>query len=409
MNLFEAFKIGLNMIRLHKLRAFLTMLGVIIGVMSVSLIVLIFSAFQSYIKSEVARLGSDVVFIAFAPSLRGQGESLGSVGALQEEDVQYLMDRVPEIGMASASREAGRKTVKVGQKEVKEVGLTGVDANRFKRQQAPLLRGRFFSDSDFSDRNNVTLITEEVEEGLFGKGKGLGKQVLVDGTALDVIGIMRPEEFLGSRDGKAMLMPLSTLNSKLMGESRVDVILCWMNSDVDINKGMDRIWEALMLKSGNRQLYRVDSTANLQGFLSNIIGVAGFALAGVAALSLLVGGIGIMNIMLVSVTERTKEIGLRKALGAKKGSILSQFLTESATLSLVGGLIGMSIAWAFGLAITLLTQARAWPNEQGLAAPFPWTAAIGAAIFSALIGCIFGFYPAYRAARLEPIVALRAE
>jgi putative ABC transport system permease protein len=129
----------------------------------------------------------------------------------------------------------------------------------------------------------------------------------------------------------------------------------------------------------------------------------------VAALSLLVGGIGIMNIMLVSVTERTKEIGLRMALGARRKVILTQFIIEAAFLSLVGGLIGMSIAWGFGLIITIITKSMKIPSEQGLAAPFPVEAALMAAAFSAGIGMVFGFFPAMNAAKLDPIVALRKD
>jgi putative ABC transport system permease protein len=172
---------------------------------------------------------------------------------------------------------------------------------------------------------------------------------------------------------------------------------------------MDRAWEALMAKSNNRRIYRLDSRESVLKIFGGIISAAGMILASIAALSLLVGGIGIMNIMLVSVTERTREIGLRKAVGARNGSVLGQFLIESATLSLVGGIIGMAFAWVLGSSITLLTATLKWPSAGGLPTPFPFWSAVGAAAFSALIGMVFGLYPAISAARLNPIDALRKE
>jgi putative ABC transport system permease protein len=172
---------------------------------------------------------------------------------------------------------------------------------------------------------------------------------------------------------------------------------------------MDDVWQALMLKSNNRAVYRVDSRESIINVLGQVVNAIGKVLAAIAALSLLVGGIGIMNIMLVSVTERTREIGLRKAVGARRMVILSQFLVESAMLSLVGGLIGMGVAYGFGTLITVVTKATGFPNSDGLLTPFPVTAAVMASAFSALIGVVFGLYPAARAAQLSPIEALRTE
>jgi putative ABC transport system permease protein len=172
---------------------------------------------------------------------------------------------------------------------------------------------------------------------------------------------------------------------------------------------MDKIWEAMMAKSENRRVYRVDSSESMLNVFNGILAGAGTILAAIAALSLLVGGIGIMNIMLVSVTERTREIGLRKAVGARGATVLLQFLVEAGTLSLVGGLIGMGIAYGLGSLVTIITSNMNWPNEGGLPTPFPIVAAVFAAAFSAIVGMVFGFYPAVSAAKLDPIVALRRE
>jgi ABC-type antimicrobial peptide transport system permease subunit len=172
---------------------------------------------------------------------------------------------------------------------------------------------------------------------------------------------------------------------------------------------MDDTWRALMLKSDNKRIYRVDSSETIIQTFTAVFGVAGIVLTMIAALSLLVGGIGIMNIMLVSVTERTREIGLRKAVGARNSTIMVQFLVESATLSLVGGLIGMSIAYAIGLLIQAVSASASWPQAGGLPTPFSLTAAMFSAGFSAMIGVVFGLYPARNAAKLDPIVALRKD
>lgn len=214
---------------------------------------------------------------------------------------------------------------------------------------------------------------------------------------------------MGDSNARLVLVPLTTAQSKWVGGKRLDFMMLRPKPGVDMDKALDAVWEALMLRSDNRAIYRLDSRVSIMNVLTGLVGAAGVILAAIAALSLLVGGIGIMNIMLVSVTERTKEIGLRKAIGAPQGAILQQFLIEASTLSLIGGLIGMFIAWSMGNFITIITAIKEFPTPDGLATPFPVVAGILAALFSAVIGVIFGLYPAMSAARLDPIVALRQE
>ncbi|MBX7133977.1 MAG: ABC transporter permease [Fimbriimonadaceae bacterium] len=397
------------MLRLHKLRAFLTMLGVIIGVMSVTLIVMISGAFQSYLESQFAKIGSDTIFVAFNPSRLERGQIQGDLENLRLEDIEYLKERTGKIELASGYREAGRHTVKAGDKELKDVGVRAIDQNFIELNRIELKEGRYINEKDNEEKANVCVISADTAKGLFKDDDPIGKYVTMQGLTLQVIGISEPLEMMGDRNTTVMFMPLATANAKWLGGTKVDLILLRAKKGVKIDDALEDVWKALMAKSNNRALYMVESSQNVLKVFQGVVGVAGAALAAVAALSLLVGGIGIMNIMLVSVTERTKEIGLRKAVGAKRPAILTQFLVEAATLSLIGGLIGMGIAYMLGNLVTLWTISLEWPNKDGLATPFPLPAAIMASLFSAMIGMVFGFYPAVSAARLDPIVALRRE
>ncbi|MBL8059888.1 MAG: ABC transporter permease [Chthonomonas sp.] len=407
MNFWDAFKVAIDMLRVHKLRAFLTMLGVIIGVMSVSLIVLAMSAFQTYVSDQFSRIGSDTIFVMFRPGREGQFQ--GDVDALNVSDIDFIRARVPEIEIASGYREAGKHDLRSGITKLEDASVKGIDQNFVALNTVELLEGRHISEQDQTAKASVAVISEDVRNGLFPDGHAIGKIVQLDGLTVEIIGVAKNLELMGERDTKVMFIPLATANSKWLGGDKVDLILMRAKKGLTINKVMDKIWESLMLRSGGRPIYNVESSENILKIFQNILGVIGMILSGIAALSLLVGGIGVMNIMLVSVTERTREIGLRKAVGAKPIAIMTQFLIESASLTLMGGLIGMAIAWGFGNVLTVVTMMSKWPREGGLAAPFPMGAAIGSMIFSALIGVVFGFYPAARAAKLHPIEALRSE
>ncbi len=411
MSVWESVRIALDMLRLHKLRAFLTMLGVIIGVMSVTMIVLLSEGFKTFIAGEFSKQSPDTVFIFFDPSRAPHGEH-GRFEAIKEEDRQYLVERVPEIGTIAGLYFGPSQTVRAGSAESKDTQVTAFDERYNDIAVQDLLEGRLINKDDVDNLANVAVVSDELANQLFPGGKALGRNVVLNGITLEVVGITRYEKSalsFGGNQSRTLQLPVTTAQRKWLGGRSYSMLLMRPKAGVTVEKLMDSVWQALMARTHNVPLYRIDSNEGILKVFQNVIGVAGMVLACVAALSLLVGGIGIMNIMLVSVTERTREIGLRKAVGGKRAAILTQFLVEAAMLSLVGGLIGMGLAWSLGQLVSTVSVHFKIPNEHGLHAPFPLTSAMGAAAFSAMIGMVFGFFPAVSAAQLDPIDALRHE
>ncbi len=409
MNLGQSFLIAIGMLRLHKLRAFLTMLGVIIGVMSVTMIVMISNGFQAYLDTQFKKLGADTLFVFFDFQRRGKADTIGNIDKLTTDDLTYLLNRVPALDIGSATMQIGSQKVTFGEREVANPQIYASDENFRELNRFTILEGRTLNQNDVTSRANVAVIGEELRDRLFPDKRSIGKLILLKGIALEVIGVIEKSDFMGDSTARMLMIPITTAQDKWIGGKRVDMLFLRTKKGYKPDDAMDSIWRALMVKSNNKPIYRVDSRESILKVFGGVVGAAGGILSGVAALSLLVGGIGIMNIMLVSVTERTKEIGLRKAVGAKRGSILAQFLVEAATLSLIGGLIGMGVAYLIGLVVTFATAAQKFPTAEGLQTPFPVSAAIMAALFSAFIGVVFGLYPAMSASRLDPIVALRRE
>jgi putative ABC transport system permease protein len=408
MNFGESLLIALTMLRQNKLRSFLTMLGVIIGVMSVTIIVMVSNGFTFFMTNEFKKLGSDTIIVAFDPGKKGKGETLGGIDGLKMDDLTYLQNNVAKMDIASPIVQVPSK-IREGDVEISDPRIYATDANFLELNKLVITQGRFLSKEDVDDRANVCVIGEEIRDRCFKDGNAIGKYLTFDGITLEVIGVLERLDMMGQTNAKDAIVPITTAQDKWLGGEDLMMITLRPKKGYTVDETMDAVWQAMMRKSNNRPIYRVDSRESILKVFGAVFGVAGVVLSAIAALSLLVGGIGIMNIMLVSVTERTKEIGLRKSVGAKRSSILVQFLIESATLSLVGGLIGMSIAWLLGSIVTFATASMKWPSADGLPTPFPITAAFGSALFSAFIGMVFGLYPAISASRLDPIVALRRE
>jgi putative ABC transport system permease protein len=398
------------MLRLHKLRSFLTMLGVIIGVMAVCLIIILVRGFESFIKAQFQDLAADGFYIIYDPTRLRDGESAGDLEGADEDVKAFLQTRVASIRNLSGIVECGNHTVRSGEKEAENVKVTATDVNNNTLMMKEILSGRLVNQRDVDTLASNVVISEKLAEQLFGKEEAVGKIIILPGLTVEVVGVMeRPPQIGGPPSELVIEMPYTTAQRKWLGGRSYTYLMAQPIEGMTVDAAMDDVWQQLMVKTDNRPIFRVDSNASFLGIIGTIIGSIGVILAGIAALSLLVGGIGIMNIMLVSVKERTREIGLRKALGARKGAILAQFLIEAAVLSVLGGLIGMAIAYVMGLGISAFTVQAKWPNENGLSTTFPLVWAIAATGFSAAIGVIFGLFPAYSASNLDPIVALRYE
>jgi ABC-type antimicrobial peptide transport system, permease component len=245
---------------------------------------------------------------------------------------------------------------------------------------------------------------------LFGKDDPIGQSVLIDGTQAQVIGVLAKRgRGFGENLDEGVYIPLNAALRRWAGDETLSTILAMPHSREQTPAAMDAIWQTLMRLHNNQPDFRVDTLESILSAITRVITLFGLLLGGIAGLALLVGGIGIMNIMLVSVTERTREIGLRKAVGAQRWHILTQFLIESATLATIGGLIGMGLGWGVGELIEWATKQSDAFGDNGLTFYFPLWAGVGAFLFSASVGVVFGLYPAWRAANLDPIVALRYE
>jgi putative ABC transport system permease protein len=306
------------------------------------------------------------------------------------------------LSSVAAELEIGQATVVAGGRQWSLKGV-GVEPQYGPVRGVRAERGRFVDADDLASWRPVCILGVEAARKLFGAADPIGRDCQVNGVRLTVVGVLEKKgrAFDFNYDDQIYL-PLTTVQKRMLGSNIVGVIYAQARRPEETEAAMDQVWQELMRRHNNRPDFTVDSQSRILETLGRIMLVLGGTLAGIAGLALLVGGIGIMNIMLVSVTERTREIGIRKAVGARRRDILLQFLTEAMTLSGMGGLVG--ILFGYGGAAIIAAVAK---DNLPAAVP-PWAAAIGFG-FSCGVGLLSGVYPAFRAARLDPIQALRYE
>jgi putative ABC transport system permease protein len=390
----EAFRVALGALVANKLRSSLTMLGVVIGVAAVVVLVALGAGAKHEVEQQVEGLGSNIIIVVPGKFELG---SAPTISRLTLDDVDLLGRVVGDERRVAVSVASG-ENVSVGRRET-FVTVNGVNENVPNVFDRPLARGEYITASDVDTRRRVAVLGSTVVRRVFGDIDPLGRQVSIAGVRFRVIGVFAPvgSTFGVDRDTEVHI-PV-TAAQRLFGVDRIDALAVKAPRADDVESLQGKLTAALRDKYDGEEFSAVTQTQIL-GTIGRILGLLTLVLSAIAAISLLVGGVGVSNIMLVSVRERTREIGLRKALGARQRDILLQFLIEAVLLCVVGGLIGIGL----GVGSSLLVAA-----VSPLPAVIAWWSPALAFTVSAAVGVFFGVAPARRAGRLDPVVALRTE
>jgi putative ABC transport system permease protein len=417
MNITESIRIALRGLAANKLRSALTMLGIIIGVAAVIALLSVGVGVQKLVADQLQSVGTNLLFVIPGTLSQQQTAGRSTMSSLTTADAQAVGDPFNVPDMAQVAPQLTTNTgVSYGKSDYR-LSVSGVTPSFAGVRNFTLSYGSFISEPDLSGQTRVAVIGSRTAERFFGTSiYPIGETIKINNVPFRVIGVLKSKGggggFGGGNEDDQVLVPLSTMYQRLYpnyrnahGDPLVSVIYVQVVSENRMNPAIDEISQLLRtrhdIKYQDEDDFTVINQQDLLSIFGQITGVLTTFLGAIAGISLLVGGIGIMNIMLVSVTERTREIGLRKAVGARRSDILSQFLIESVILSLIGGLFGIGIGMLGALLISRLAQ--------GLTAVVTMQSVLLATGFSAAVGLFFGIYPATRAARLNPIDALRYE
>lgn len=388
----QCLKMAIKSILSNKIRSLLTMLGTIIGVASVIALMAIGQGTTNTITDTISAAGTDVVTLM----IRGRGDKTLEPEALEEfieENGEYFTAAVPVI--------SSKATVKYGNKNTEgTTSLTGTGAAYQTIKNVELERGRYIADIDIAERKRSAVIGTYIQQELFGGADPVGQTIKINGEPFRVVGVI--EESADSESGSAddaVVIPY-TVAARILGNARLSNYTLQL-TDEHIHEEATDVLEAFLYKKfSDEDAYTVIANAMLIDSLNDALETMVGMLAGIAAISLLVAGIGIMNIMLVSVTERTREIGIRKAIGAKRKNILLQFLVEAIMISSLGGIVGILVGVGLGALMGSLLSITAVPSIGTILLSFG---------FSMAMGVFFGFHPANKASKLNPIDALKFE
>jgi putative ABC transport system permease protein len=408
----ETLKLAIAAIWAHKLRSALTLLGMIIGIMSVVVVYSLIQGFNTYVDEKIAGIGAKSFTVQRFNPLEDFKDT-DTIAAAQRrnkdltlEDYEYLKERATLIGKIGAKARSTPSEVKRGNQVIEEVFVTGATANILDIENHDVADGRYISDPENDAAQRVAYIGADVATKLFPAGSPVGQEITISGLPYRVIGVEAPKgTVFGIPQDNFIHLPLKTYANNFGGLIRQRSLYFVATSKVD-DQFNDAVEETRFLMRTRRKLgagekdnFGMVTPDAITGLRDRLFGTIFIVAIAVPSIALLVGAIVIMNIMLVSVTERTKEIGIRKSLGARQMDILKQFLVEAVTLSAIGGAVGVTIAWIIGRVITAVF--------------FPTFLSIGAVVIavgvSMVVGIMAGVFPAWKAARLDPIEALMAD
>lgn len=399
MSLLESIKIALSSILAHKLRSTLTMLGIIIGVGSIITVVAIGQGGEAALNSQFAGSGNNTIQVNFTPDQQDPYTmTTGQTAAFTQEDL-FQLSKIPEIAHVIPTNNS-METLTVGEKNV-ATSINGMTEEYFAVNTVTLIQGRQLSTADFAQSNNVIMINDKAAQEFFKNSNPVGRIIEIKGQPFEIVGVYKSADSIMGLGMPELLMPIS-LWPVLYGTDSIQSVTLQAK---DVSKlelaGQEAVNLLNTAKSPDlKGKYEVFNIEEIKKSISKVTSIMTSIIGGIAGISLLVGGIGVMNIMLVSVTERTREIGIRKALGATRGKILLQFLIEAMMLTALGGIIGIGLG--VGGAYIVSTFAK-WPPLVSI------QVVIGGVLFSMSLGIIFGLIPANKAAKLDPIESLRYE
>ena len=411
MNFSETFRLAFDAIWAHKLRSFLTLLGMIIGVTAFMIVLSLLQGFSSYVDEKLAGIGSNSFTVRRFSF--DDFKDTDTIAAAQRrnkeltfEEMDFIRERSQLIGLIGAKAGGNSREVRGGGQSISSVQINGAEPIIAIIDKLDIAEGRYFSEPENNNAVRVAYIGMDVAKKLFPSRSAVGEEITISGIPYRVIGVQTAKgTVFGQPQDNFITLPIKTFGSAFGGLTRQRAPYFVVTAKDD-KKFADAVEEVRMLMRikrkipfGEKDSFGILTPDAIQKLIGGVTGPIATVILIVPAIALVVGGIVIMNIMLVAVTERTREIGIRKSLGARQSDILKQFLYESVTLSALGGLIGLILAEIAGFIITAIF----FPTRISLLAAF------FAIAFSAIVGALAGLYPAWKAARLDPIEALRAD